>query len=113
MLFRSTFVRTVSRKKHYVGYNFTFHPTNVIYLVKCVTCKCQNIGSATSFKQHFHIHKSDIKTKKDRCGIASHFNFTCCSPINLHGYLKVQLIEQVLHDANKDIESISWGRDKN
>ena len=113
MLFRSTFVRTVTRKKHYIGYNFTFNPTNVIYLVKCITCKCQNIGSSTSFKQHFHIHKSDIKTKKDRCGIASHFNFTCCGPINLHGYLKVQLIEQVLYDANKDIESISWGRDKN
>ena len=31
------------------------------------------VCSATSFKR-FRIHKSDIKTMKDRCGTAWHFN---------------------------------------
>ena len=28
----------------------------------------QYVGSAVKFKTRFHIHKSDIKTKKERCG---------------------------------------------
>ena len=30
----------------------------------------QYVGSATDFKARFRIHKSDIKTKKDKCGTA-------------------------------------------
>ena len=74
--------------------------------------KCQYVGSATSFKQRFRMHKSGIKTKKDGCGTARHFNSICCHPINPHGHLKVQLIEQVFCDASKDIESILWEREK-
>ena len=96
MFIRSTFVRTVTGKRHYIRDNFTCSSTNVIY----------------PFKQHFCIHKPDIKTKKDRFGIASHFNSTCCSPINPCDYLKVQPIEQILCDANKDTESILWEREK-
>ena len=68
-----------------------------------VTGKCQYVRSATSFKQRFRIHKSDIKTKIGRCGSARHFNFVCFHPNNPHGYLKVKLIEQVFCDASKDI----------
>ena len=75
-------------------------------------CKCQYVGSAFSFKQLFHIHKSDIKTKKDCCGTARHFNSICCHPINPHGYLKGQVIEQVFCDASKDTESILWEHEK-
>ena len=47
---------------------------NVIYLVGCSNCREQYIGSAIDLKQRFKIHKSDIKTNKDRCGTAKHFN---------------------------------------
>ena len=70
------------------------------------------VRSATYFKQPFCIHKSDIKTKKDRCGAARHFNSICCHPIKPHGYLKLQLIEQWFCDASKDIESSLWEREK-
>ena len=73
------------------------------YLAEYINCKFQYVGSATSFKQHFHIHKSDIKTKKDRRGTARHFNSICCHQINPNDYLKVQLIEQVFCDASTDI----------
>ena len=112
MVFSSTFVYTVTGKKYYIRGNFTCNSTNVIYLVECINCKCQYVGFVTSFKQRFRILKSDIKTKKDRCGTARHFHFICCHPINPHGYLKVQLIEQVFCDASKDIESILWEREK-
>ena len=58
------------------------------------------------------IHKSDIKTKKDRCVTARHFSSICCHPINPHDYLKVELIKQVLCDVRKDIESILREREK-
>ena len=90
MVFSSTFVCTVAGKKYYIRGNFTCNPVTAIYLVECINCKCQYVGSATSFKQRFHIHKSDIKTKKDSCGTARHFNSICCHPNNPHGYLKVQ-----------------------
>ena len=112
MVFSSSFGYTVTGKKYYIRGNFTCNFTNAIYLVECINCKWQYVGSATSFKQRFRIHKSDIKTKKDRCGTARHFNSICCHPINSYGYLKVQLIQQVFCDASKDIESILWEREK-
>ena len=39
----------------------------VVDLVECISYKSQYVGSATTFKQRFCIHKSDIKTKKDCC----------------------------------------------
>ena len=112
MVLSSTFVSTVAGRKYYIRKNFTCNSTNVFYLVECINCKCQYVGSATFFKQRFRIYKSDIETKKNRCGIARYFNSTCCHPINPHGNLKVQLIEQVFCDTSKDIESILWEREK-
>ena len=107
-----TFVCTATGKKYYIRGNFTCNCTNVIYLVECINCKCQYVGSATSFIGRFFIHKSDIKTKIDSGGTARHFDSISCHPINPHGYLKVQLIEQMFCNASKDIESILWEREK-
>ena len=74
MVFSSTFVSTVTSNKYYIRGNFTCTSTDVIYLVECINCKCQYVGSTTSFKQRFRIHKPDIKTKKVRCGTARQFN---------------------------------------
>ena len=112
MVFSGTFFCTVTGKKYYIRGNSSCNSTNVIYLVECINCKCQYVGSATSFKQHVRIHKSDIKTKKDRCGTARHFNSICCHPINPNVYLKMKLIEQVFCDASIDMESILWEREK-
>ena len=82
-------------------------------MVESSNYKQQYIGSVLNFEQWFRIHKSKIKTNKDRCGTARHFNNVCCHPSNPHFYLKVQLIEQVLcNDADKDIEVILWEREK-
>ena len=78
----------------------------------CINCECQYVGFAPSFKQRFRIHKSDIKTKKDHCRTARHFNSICCYLTNPHGYLKVKLIEQVFCDARMEKESILWKREK-
>ena len=94
MFFSSTVVCTVIGKKYYIRGNFTCNSINVIYLVERVNGECQYVGSNTSFKQLFRIHKSDIKTKKDRCETTRHLNYVSCHPINPHGYLKVQLIKQ-------------------
>ena len=72
-------------------------------------CLEQYVGSAIKFKSRFRIHKSDIKTKKDRCGTARNFNNKC----NPFVCLRVQLIEKVYciyDDCN--IEHIFWDREK-
>ena len=56
---------------------------NVIYLISCTNCNEQYAGSAIDFKKRFRIHRSDINTKKDRCGVARHFNNKCREPQNL------------------------------
>ena len=38
------------------------------------------MGSAVDFEPRSRVHKSDIKTKKERCGTSRHFNEKClCS----------------------------------
>ena len=73
---------------------------NVIYIISCKNCGDQYVGSATDFKARFRIHKSNIKTKKDRCGTATHFNNKCCDNSNPYIFLQVQLIESVQSDVN-------------
>ena len=69
--------------------------TNVVYLITCMKCLEQYVGSAIKFKSRFRIHRSDIKTKKNCCGTARHFNDKWCNSSNPFVYLHVQLIEKV------------------
>ena len=113
MVSENMFTCTVTGKKYFVKGELHGNSCDVIYLVECSNCKHQYIGFALKFKEWFKIHKSDIKTNKDHCGTASHFNNMSYHPSNPHFYLKVQLIEQVFcNDVDKDIEVILWEREK-
>ena len=91
---------TVTGKTYFIKGNLPCDSCNLIYLITCSNCREQYVGSAINFEQRFKIHKSDIKTYKDRCDTTSHLNNKCCSPNNKHAYLKVQIIEQVF-DNNR------------
>lgn len=53
----------------------TMRLQNVIYLVSCIKCQLQYIGSATTqFKARFRNHKSSMTTNKKSCEVAIHFN---------------------------------------
>ena len=78
--------------------------------MSCSNCYDQYVWSALDFKSRFRIHKSDIKTKKDRCGTARHFNTKCTDSSNPHKFLKVQIIESVQNDYN--LEGKLWEREK-
>ena len=53
-----------------------------------------------------------LKEGKNFVGLtARYFNSINCYPINPHGYLKVQLIEEVFCDVSKDIDIILWERE--
>ena len=73
---------------------------NVVYLISCSNCYDQYVRSALDFKSRFRIHKSDIKTKKDRLGTDSS---------NHPKFLKVQIIESVQCDYN--LEGKLWERE--
>ena len=68
------------------------------------------MGSAIDFQARFRIHKSNIKTKKGRCGTTRHFNTKCSDVQNPHRFLQVQLIESVVSDL--DLENKLWEREK-
>ena len=85
----SKFRCTVTCRTYFIKGNLSCDSCNFIYLIRRKQC----VGSAINFKLRFRIHKSDIKTNKDRCGTARHFNNKCCSPNNKHNYLKVQILE--------------------
>ena len=57
-------------------------------------------------KTRLYIHKSDIKTKEERCGSAKHFNIKCYHGTNPFQYLKAQLTEQVHCNNLENIEDI-------
>ena len=90
--------------------NLSCNSSNVIYAISCQNSDDQYIGSATDFMAIFRILKSDIKTKKDRCGTARHFNNKCSVVQNPHRFLQVQLIESVV--SHLDLK-MSFGKRRN
>ena len=89
------FTSNVTGKTYFIKGDLSCNSKNVIYLITCDKCKDEYIGSAVDFKPRFRVHKSDIKTKKERCGTSRHFNEKCLCSTSPFGYVKVQIIEQV------------------
>ena len=108
----SRFRCTVTGETYFIKGTLSCNSCNVIYLITCSNCRKQHIESAVNFKQRFRIHKSDIKTNKDRCSTARYFNNKCCSSNNKHVYSKVQIIEQVFNSNQCSIEDLLWEREK-
>ena len=92
--------------------SLTCKSDNVVYLISCKKFKQQYVGSAfeSNFKPRFRVHKSDINTGKDRCGVAKHF-LNICTGINKLENLEVQLIEEV-KEGNYDLK-VSFGQERN
>ena len=111
MIFDNTFTCTATGKSYFIRGQLNCESINVIHLITCSKCLEQYVGSAVKFKTRFRLHKSDIKTKKERCGSARHFNSKCYLDINPFQYLKVQLIEQVYCNDLENIEDILWDRE--
>ena len=65
MVFYRTFKCTVTGKVYYPKGEMNCEGTNIIYLIICMKCLEQYVGSATKFNSSFRIHKPDIKTTKD------------------------------------------------
>ena len=100
----------ITGRVYYVRGALSCKSNNVVYVISCANCGDQYVGSAIDFKTRFRIHKSDIKTKQDRCGTARHFNNKCSDNNNPHKFLQVQLIESVISDD--DLEGKLWEREK-
>ena len=83
----------------------------IMHLITCKNCLQQYVRSATNFKNRFRIHKIDIKTNKDRCGAAKHFNVICKNDSNISQLLSVPIIEQVCSNAT-NIKKIFCHREK-
>ena len=111
MIFDNTFICTITTKSFVIRGQLNCESTNVIYLITCSECLEQYLGSAVKIKTRFCIHKSDIKSKNERCGSARHFNSKCYHDTNPFKYHKVKLIEQVHYNNLEKIEDILWDRE--
>ena len=65
------FISNVADKAYFIKF---CNSKNVIYLIICGKFKNEYIGWTVDFKFRFRVHKSDINTKKKRCGTSSHYN---------------------------------------
>ena len=84
---------------------------NAVYLISCTNCNEQYVGSAIDFKKRFRIHKYDINTKKDRCGVARHLTNKCRDPQNPHAFSKIQSIERVSAKEESKLDVVLWHRE--
>ena len=100
----------VTGKSYFTRGQLNCESLNIICLISCYKCLEQYLGSAVKFKTRFHVHKSDIKTKKQRCGSGRYFK--CYHDTNPFQYLKVQLIQQVQSNNIENIEDVLWEREK-
>ena len=112
LIIDSKFRCIVTGTKYFIKGNSSCDSCNVIYLKTYSNCREQYVGSPINFKQRLRIHKSDIKTNKDRCETARHFNNKCSSLNNKHAYLKAQIVEQVINNNQSSIEDLLWKREK-
>ena len=108
----NSFTCHATGRKYFVKGNLNCESVNVIYLIGCKNCGQQYVGSALKFKTRFTLHKSDIKTKKDRCGTSRHFNGVCKNSTNPFAYLKVNLIESVSCASAENLDRTLWEREK-
>ena len=109
---RNEFTCKVTGKAYKVRGNLSCNSANVVYLISCKLCKDQYLGSAykNNFKPRFRVHKSDINTGKDRCGVAKHFLTKCADAGKLEN-IEVHLIEQV-EEGDYNAEGKLWYREK-
>ena len=108
---RNEFTCKVTGKTYKVRGNLSCNSANVVYLISCKLCKDRYVGSAykNNFKPRFRVHKSDINTGKDRCGVAKHF-LTKCTDVGELENIEVHLIEQV-EEGDYDVEGKLWCRE--
>ena len=92
---KNEFTCTVTDTTYKVRGKLCCTSSNVVYLISSKLCKEQYVGSAfkDNFKPRFKVHKSDVITGKDRCGVAKHFLTKCANGKNVEN-IEVQLIEQ-------------------
>ena len=66
---------TVTGKTYSINSNLNCNSSSVIYLITCNLCTLQYVGCTnTPFKVGFHNHKLAMKTHKQTCEVAIHFN---------------------------------------
>ena len=84
----------ITGKTYFIKGDLSCNNKNIICLMTCDKCRDEYIGSTVYFKPHFRVHRSDIKTKKERCGTSRHVNESYPCSTSPFGYVKVQIIEQ-------------------
>ena len=90
------FTCSITSRRFYTSGVLHCNCINLICLISCKNCFEQNVGSATNLKNRFRIHKSDIKTSKERRGTPTHFNGNCKNNSNIFQFLSAKLLNKFM-----------------
>ena len=83
MVFKDEFTCPATGKTYKGRSDLTCKSDNVVHLISCEKCKQQYVGSAfeSKLKLRFRVHKRDISSRKNSCGVAKNF-LNNCTEIN-------------------------------
>ena len=96
----STFVSSQTGVKYPIKQNIRCNSQNVVYLITCIKCSRQYIGStSTELKVRFRNHKSTMINNKRTCEVATYFNKT---PHDLSDFKFIGRIEQIVNDSDSN-----------
>ena len=99
----NTFSSAQTGKTYFLQQRLSCNSTNVAYLVHCIKCNPQYVGSITTeFKVRFRNHKSSMKTNKKTCKVPIHFNKT---PHTFSDFT-FQCIDQIRTSSNHDTDKL-------
>ena len=88
-----------SNRTYHIAQHLHCKSKNVIYLVTCTKCSVQYVGSTSNeFKVRFRNHKSAMKTNKNTCEVATHFNKT----FHILSDFNFTIIEQISNPSDNN-----------
>ena len=78
MVFDNIFNCIATCKYYKVKGTLSCNIVNVVYLITCRCCELYYVRSAITFKERYHLRKSDINTGGKTPAAAKYF-FKCCT----------------------------------
>ena len=79
---------------------------NVIYMVECLKCGKQGVGSTVKWKPRLSNYKSHIKNKRNTCRTVKHFIEDCRDNANPCGHIKFHILDCLDNVGDLSIEAV-------
>ena len=97
----NTFSSAQTGKTYFLQQRLSCNSTKVVYLVHCIKCNLQYVGSITTeLKVRFRNHKSSMKTNNKTCEVAIHTFYTHFLWLYFSLYFTKSVLAQIMTQTN-------------